>query len=53
VTLKASYSPKPIQGTRSAQTSLKKLQNLPEAQELRDEVEIASGYPPRRLGHRT
>ncbi|MGO9901495.1 MAG: sigma-70 family RNA polymerase sigma factor [Solirubrobacteraceae bacterium] len=33
--------------------SLKKLQNLPEAQKLRDEVELASGYPPRPLGHRT
>jgi RNA polymerase primary sigma factor len=33
--------------------SLKKLQNLPEAQKLRDEHEIASGYPPRPLGHRT
>jgi RNA polymerase primary sigma factor len=33
--------------------SLKKLQNLPEAQKLRNEDEIASGYPPRPLGHRT
>jgi RNA polymerase primary sigma factor len=33
--------------------SLKKLQNLPEAQKLRDDAEIASGYPPRPLGHRT
>jgi RNA polymerase primary sigma factor len=33
--------------------SLKKLQNLPEAQQLRDDVEIASGYPRRRIGHRT
>jgi RNA polymerase primary sigma factor len=33
--------------------SLKKLQNLPEAQKLRDEHEIAPGYPPRPLGHRT
>ncbi len=32
--------------------SLKKLENLPEAQKLRDEVEIASGYPPRPLGDR-
>jgi RNA polymerase primary sigma factor len=32
--------------------SLKKLQNLPEAQKLRDDVEIASGYPRRRIGHR-
>jgi RNA polymerase primary sigma factor len=33
--------------------SLKKLQNLAEAQKLRDDVEIASGYALRRLGHRT
>ena len=33
--------------------SLKKLQTLPEAQQLRDDVEIASGYPRRRIGHRT
>ena len=33
--------------------SLKKLQNLREAQQLRDDVEIASGYPLRRLEHRT
>ena len=33
--------------------SLKKLQNLREAQQLRDDVEIASGYPPRTLRHRT
>jgi RNA polymerase primary sigma factor len=33
--------------------SLKKLHNLREAQQLRDDVEIASGYPPRSLGHRT
>jgi RNA polymerase primary sigma factor len=33
--------------------SLKKLQNLREAQELRDDVELASGYPPGRLTHRT
>jgi RNA polymerase primary sigma factor len=33
--------------------SLHKLQNLHEAQKLRDDVEIASGYAPRRLGHRT
>ena len=33
--------------------SLKKLQNLREAQKLRDDVEIASGYALRRLGHRT
>jgi RNA polymerase primary sigma factor len=32
--------------------SLKKLQTLPEAQQLRDDVEIASGYPQRRIGHR-
>jgi RNA polymerase primary sigma factor len=32
--------------------SLKKLQTLPEAQQLRDDVEIASGYPRRRIGHR-
>jgi RNA polymerase primary sigma factor len=32
--------------------SLKKLQTLPEAQKLRDDVEIASGYPRRRIGHR-
>ena len=32
--------------------SLKKLQPLPEAQQLRDDVEIASGYPRRRIGHR-
>ncbi|MGO9788444.1 MAG: sigma-70 family RNA polymerase sigma factor [Solirubrobacteraceae bacterium] len=30
--------------------SLKKLQNLPETQKLRDDAEIASGYPPLRLG---
>ena len=33
--------------------SLKKLQNLREAQKLRDDIETASGYPLRRLGHRT
>jgi RNA polymerase primary sigma factor len=33
--------------------SLKKLQDLPDAQKLRDDVEIASGYAPRPLGHRT
>ena len=33
--------------------SLKKLQDLRDAQQLRDDVEIASGYPPRRLRHRT
>jgi RNA polymerase primary sigma factor len=33
--------------------SLKKLQNLPEAQKLRDDVEIASGFALRRLGPRT
>ncbi len=33
--------------------SLKKLKNLPEAQRLRDDVETASGYPPRRLARRT
>ena len=33
--------------------SLKKLQTLPEAQKLRDDVEIASGFALRRLGHRT
>ena len=33
--------------------SLKKLQNLPEAQQLRDDVEIASGYALPTLGHRT
>jgi RNA polymerase primary sigma factor len=32
--------------------SLKKLQTLPEAQQLHDDVEIASGYPRRRIGHR-
>jgi RNA polymerase primary sigma factor len=31
--------------------SLKKLQNLREAQQLRDDVEIASGYRLRTLGH--
>jgi RNA polymerase primary sigma factor len=31
--------------------ALKKLQNLHEAQKLRDDVEIASGYAPRTLGH--
>jgi RNA polymerase primary sigma factor len=31
--------------------SINKLQNLPEAQQLRDDVEIASGYPRRRIGH--
>ncbi len=30
--------------------SLKKLQSLPETQKLRDDAEIASGYPPLRLG---
>ena len=33
--------------------SLKKLQNLPAAHKLRDDVEIASGSALRRLGHRT
>ena len=33
--------------------SLKKLQDLAEAQKLRDDVETASGYTSRRLGHRT
>ena len=33
--------------------SLEKLQSLAEAQKLRDEVEIASGFALRRLGHRT
>jgi RNA polymerase primary sigma factor len=33
--------------------SLNKLQNLPETKKLRDDAEIASGYPPRPLGHRT
>jgi RNA polymerase primary sigma factor len=33
--------------------SLKKLQNLREAQTLRDDVEIASGFARSRLGHRT
>jgi RNA polymerase primary sigma factor len=33
--------------------SLKKLQNLPETQKLRDDVELASRYPPRPRGHRT
>jgi RNA polymerase primary sigma factor len=33
--------------------SLKKLQKLPEAQQLHDDVEIASGYALRTLGHRT
>jgi RNA polymerase primary sigma factor len=33
--------------------SLEKLQNLREAQQLRDDAEIASGNPPRRLRHRT
>jgi RNA polymerase primary sigma factor len=33
--------------------SLKKLQNLPEAQKLRDDVETASGFAQRTLGHRT
>src|SRR5450755_1035479 len=33
--------------------SLKKLQNLPEAQKLRDDITIASGNPLRRLGHQT
>jgi RNA polymerase primary sigma factor len=33
--------------------SLKKLQNLPETQRLRDDDEIASGFARRRLGHRT
>src|SRR5450755_3277421 len=32
--------------------SLKKLQTLPEAQQLRDDVEIASGYAQPRIGHR-
>jgi RNA polymerase primary sigma factor len=31
--------------------SIRKLQTLPEAQQLRDDVEIASGYPRRRIGH--
>ncbi len=33
--------------------SLKKLQDLAEAQQLHDDVETASGYTSRRLGHRT
>ena len=33
--------------------ALKKLQNLREAQILRDDIEIASGFAPRTLGHRT
>jgi len=33
--------------------SLKKLQTLPEAQRLRDDVELVSGYAQRRLEHRT
>ena len=33
--------------------SLKKLQTLPETQQLRDDVEIASGFALRTLGHRT
>jgi RNA polymerase primary sigma factor len=33
--------------------SLEKLQNLREAQKLRDDVELASGFALRRLGHRT
>jgi RNA polymerase primary sigma factor len=33
--------------------SLRKLQNLREAQQLRDDVEIASGVALRTLGHRT
>ena len=33
--------------------SLKKLQNLGEAQKLRDDVEINSGFTQRRVGHRT
>jgi RNA polymerase primary sigma factor len=33
--------------------ALKKLQNIREAQKLRDDVEIASGFPLRTLGHRT
>jgi len=33
--------------------TLKKLHNLPEAQKLRDAIEIASRYPSRTLGHRT
>ncbi len=33
--------------------SLRKLQNLPETQKLRDDAEMTSGYPPRPLGGRT
>jgi RNA polymerase primary sigma factor len=33
--------------------ALKKLQNIREAQKLRDDVEIASGFPLRTFGHRT
>jgi RNA polymerase primary sigma factor len=33
--------------------ALKKLQNLPQAQQLRDDIKIASGNPLRRLGHQT
>ena len=33
--------------------ALKKLQSIPEAQQLRDDVEIASGFPLRTPGHRT
>ena len=31
--------------------ALQKLQNLPEAQKLRDDLEIASRYPPHSRGH--
>jgi RNA polymerase primary sigma factor len=33
--------------------ALKKLQNIREAQQLRDDVEIAPGFPQRTVGHRT
>jgi RNA polymerase primary sigma factor len=33
--------------------SLNKLKNLPEAQKLRDDIDAASGFAPRTLGHRT
>ncbi len=33
--------------------ALKKLQNLPQAQQLRDDIKIASGNPPRTLGQQT
>ena len=42
------------EGVRQIESqSLEKLKNLPEAQQLRDDIETASGFAPGTLGHRT